>query len=59
MKGKILTNITKSDYGFIDGRTGEELTKEQFDRKYKKVGGLNLGGNRVKISAESGKKEKA
>ncbi len=57
-KHKIDINITKHEYGFIDGQTGEELTQEQFNRKYKKIGGFDLGGNRVKVQKESGQGEK-
>lgn len=34
-------NITKKEYAYIDGGSGEELTPEQFNQKYSTV---NLGG---------------
>lgn len=49
-------NITKKEHVYIDGQTGEELTKEQFLQKH---GGIkatlraNLGAGRVKISNEA------
>jgi hypothetical protein len=49
MKGKITTNITKSEFIFIDPQTGEKLTQEEFNRRHKKTGGFNLGGLRGKV----------
>lgn len=54
-KGNVTINITKDDYVFIDGATGEELTKEEFDRRHKAVPASNLGINRPNILEEAGK----
>lgn len=36
--------IENNKYGFIDGATGQEITPEEFAKKYPAVG---LGGNRA------------
>lgn len=35
-KGKVSVNITKKEFQYIDGATGEELTPEQIAQKYGK-----------------------
>jgi len=37
-KGKVKIDIEKHEYSFIDGATGEEITPEEFARKYPAVG---------------------
>ncbi len=55
-KHKLEINITKNEYAFIDGQTGGKLTKEEFDRKYKKVAAPDTGifGNEVKAKEGTG-----
>jgi hypothetical protein len=48
-KRNVVINVTKKDYVFIDGETGEEISKEEFDRRHKKGFGVNLGGFGGKI----------
>lgn len=59
MKGKILTNITKTDYVYIDGATGEELTQNEFQKRYNKkfkiLGKTILGENNIPL--ETGERE--
>lgn len=51
-KGKVTINITDKSYVFIDGATGDELTQEEFNRKYKQGGiGSILGANRVTLQS--------
>jgi hypothetical protein len=33
-KGKVSIKIEENNFQFIDGATGEKLTKEQIERKY-------------------------
>lgn len=56
-KHKIEINIVKHEYGFIDGQTGEKLSKEEFDRRYRKVPAANLGILRGALETEKGKGE--
>lgn len=37
-KKKTRINVTETNYVYIDGRTGDRLTKEEFDRRYKQSG---------------------
>lgn len=39
--GKIEVNITKKQYVYIDPGTGQEISPEEFSKKYP---GLDLGG---------------
>lgn len=57
MKGKIITNITNKDYVYINGETGEQLTKEQFNAKHNKGIRNVLGTNRVAVSSQEGQGE--
>lgn len=49
-------NITKKEYAYIDGASGDELTPEQFNQKYSAVnlGGLTaiLSGGKVETAEE-------
>lgn len=54
-KGKVTTNITKQEYAFIDGATGQEITREQFVQKYS---GVNIPGHKVNVGEEAGEGEK-
>ena len=57
-KGKISINITTDEFIFIDPETGQKFTQEDFNRRYKKLGGLNLGGLRGKVQEKVGEKNK-
>jgi hypothetical protein len=48
--GKVKIEITKQDYGFIDGATGKEITPEEFARKYPAVG-------LARLAVDNGQKE--
>lgn len=56
MKHKVEINIIKNEYAFIDGATGEKITKEEFDRRYRKVPAANNGilGEALKSQEGSG-----
>jgi len=49
-KGKISINITQKPYAYIDGATGEELTREEF---FQRASGLNVGRHRIGISSKA------
>lgn len=49
----VTINLTEQKYGFIDGATGQELTPEEFAKKYPGVG---LGGNRTSNVSEEDKR---
>ena len=53
-KGKVTTNITKHEYAYIDGGTGQELTKEQFIQKYS---GINIPRHTINLGEEQAKGE--
>lgn len=53
-KGKVLINITENEYAYIDGKTGKELTREQFIQKHSSV---NIPGHTVNLGEEPGKEE--
>lgn len=48
-KGKVTIDVTKTQYAYIDGKTGEELTREQFVQR---ATGLNLGRHRTNVLDE-------
>lgn len=52
-KKKVSINITKTDYAYIDGESGEEISRDEFVQKTR---GLNLGGHRqgVQITDSEG-----
>lgn len=49
-------NITKKEYAYIDGGSGEELTPEQFNQKHStiNVGGLGaiLSGGKLETAED-------
>lgn len=49
-------NITKHEYGFIDGATGEKISAKEFAEKYPAVG---LTNNAVRDGHEAGDKADA
>jgi hypothetical protein len=49
-KGKVTINVTNTQYAYIDGKTGEEITREQFIQKTR---GLNVGGYRTNVLDEA------
>lgn len=55
-KHKVEINIVKNEYAFIDGQTGQKFTKEEFDRKYRKVPSANMGilGGEAKTEERAG-----
>jgi len=56
-KGKVTINITKTDYVYIDGETGEELTKAEFNRRHNKGIKSILGANRIEVQGKGGTEE--
>jgi hypothetical protein len=46
-KGKVTTNITQNKYVYIDGATGQTLTREQFIQKHS---GVNPVGHRPNVA---------
>jgi hypothetical protein len=60
-KGKVEINITKQQYDFIDGATGEKISPEEFAKRYPSVGigrSAISNGNKT-INAENDGKEQA
>ena len=53
-------NITKKEYAYIDGESGNELTPEQFNQKYStiNVGGLGTILSRGKLEEAEGENNK-
>ena len=49
-KRNVTINITKKPYAYIDGATGEELTKEEF---FQRARGLNVGRHRANVLNET------
>lgn len=47
-------NITRKEFSYVDGATGEELTPEQFNQRYStiNVGGLGaiLSGGKIETA---------
>jgi len=57
MKGKVSINITKKDYVYIDGATGEQLTAEQFRQRHSKGIKSVLGAVGSTLSSKEGEGE--
>lgn len=57
MARKVSVNITKKDYEYIDGATGESLTPQQFAARHRKGARAFLGGNGVAVQKEGGEEE--
>ena len=51
-KGKVKIKITKDETIFIDGRTGDPLTPQEFARRHKK--GIDLGGLGKAVAVKKG-----
>jgi len=43
MAKNVRINVTKKIKTYIDGETGEQITEEEFKRRYSKIARLNLG----------------
>lgn len=49
---KVNIKITKDETIFIDGKTGDALTPQEFARRHKK--GIDLGGLRKAVASKKG-----